>query len=58
MLTNPMITAKTRQIAIRLPHDELEAARVRAKATGRTLTSVVIEALRQDRERYETEASQ
>lgn len=47
-----MITANSRQIAIRLPHDELEAARQRAKETERTLTAVIVDALREDRRRH------
>lgn len=50
-----MITANSRQIAVRLPHDELEAARTRAKETDRTLTAVIVDALREDRIRFESE---
>jgi predicted DNA binding CopG/RHH family protein len=52
-MSNPMITANTAQIAIRIPHAELEAARARAKETGRTFTKVVVDALHRDRLDYE-----
>ena len=52
-----MITSNSRQIAIRVPHDELEAARLRAKKTERTLTAVIVDALREDRLRFQSRAT-